>query len=313
MMMPQLKSKKKQQQKSTTAKGRTRILKTADSSSEDEMNPSKLNKSGWISSQMNNESSRIHKNRIKSSSTSTSDESYLVKKSVQGIKKLKSNTSPSSGESDSSVVTGLTQALPLRERVRQRLQLEDSAKEQKEIAHASVVSPPFTRLKPVKDRFQGMDTKNVKTRFSPTAETVQKDSGSEKEVSPATSSIRGTASDVRASQGKTLRTNPRCSGDREPSRGREGDTLISLRMSPVKNEPKQLNASSHVVSTNIPTKTSPPGLSREERLKLAKMKQENFRKKQMAERNTTIPPLSITGQTFLFSRTSTGRFEYDLL
>ena len=179
MMMPQLKSKKKKQQKSTTAKGRTRILKTADSSSKDEMNPSKLNKSGWISSQMNNESSRIHKNRIKSSSTSTSDESYLVKKSVQGINRFKSNTSSSSGESDSPIVSGLTQALPFRERVRQRLQLEDSAKEQKEIAHASVVSPshsspPFTLLKPVKDRFQGMDTKNVKTRFSPTAETVQK-------------------------------------------------------------------------------------------------------------------------------------------
>ena len=301
MMMPQLKSKKKQQQKSTTAKGRTRILKTVDSSSEDEINPSKLNESGWISSQINNQNSRINKNRIKSSSTSASDESYLVKKSVQGTKRLKSNTSSSSAESDS---PGLTQVLPFKERVRQRLQLDTIAKEEKEMVHASAVSPsrsspPFTRLKPVEDKFQRMDTKNVKTSVSPTSKTVQKDSVSEKEFPPSTSSLSRTASDVRASHGKTLRTELRCGSHREPSRGREGDTSISLRTSPVENEHKQSNASSHVVSKN--TKTSPQELSREERLKLAKMKQENFRKKQMAERNQTVPSLSVTGdKTFCF-------------
>ena len=302
MMMPQPKSRKKKQQKSTTAKGRTRILKTADSSSEDEINPSKLNESGWISSQINKQSSRINKNRIKSSSTSASDESYLIKKSVHGIKRLKSNTSSSSADSDSPVGSGLTQALPFEERVRQRLQLDTFAKEEKEMVHASAVSPshsspPFTRLKPGEDKFQRTDTKNVKTSVSPTSKTVQKDLGSEKEFPPSTSSLSRTVSDVRASQGKTLRTEPRCSSHREPSRGREGDTSISLRTSPVNNESKQLNASSHFASKNIATKTSPQELSREERLKLAKMKQENFRKKQMAERNPTLPPSSVIGES----------------
>ena len=292
MMTPQLKSRKKRQPKTTTAKGRTRILKTVDSSSEDEMNLcSNLNKSEWISSQINKEMSRNNKNRVKSSSTSTSDESYLVKKSVQGIKRLKSSTST---ESDSPIVTGLTQTLPLKERVRQRLQQE--AKKENEMTHASVAGPshlPFTRLKPVEEKFQRMDAtmKNVKTSVSPTSQTVGKDSGSEKEFSRSTSSFIRTVSDTRTSQGKTLPAEQHCSSHREPSR----DASLSYRTSPVQNEPKQSNASSHVTSTNIPTKISPQGLSREERLKLAKIKQENFRKKQMTERNPTVPPLSATG------------------
>ena len=315
MMTPQLKSRKKRQPKAATAKGRSRILKTADSSSEDETHPgSNLNKSEWISSQINKEISRSNKNRIKSSSTSTSDEFYLVKKSVQGIKRLKNSTST---ESDSPIVTGLTQALPLKERVRQRLQQEAFAKGEKEMARASAVgpshsSPPFTRLKPVEDKFQRMDAtvKNVKTSVSPTSQTVGKDSGSEKEFSRSTSSLIRTVSDTRASRGKTLPTEQHCSSHREPSRGREGDALLSCRTSLAQDEPKQLNASSHITPTNIPQKTSPQGLSREERLKLAKIKQENFRKKQMTERNPAVPPLSATGDGLFWVFLPVVKFDF---
>ena len=188
----------------------------------------------------------------------------------------------------------------------------------KKMAHVSAVSPshsspPFTRLKPVEDKFQRMDAtvKNVKTSVSHTSQTVGKDSGSEKEFSRSTSSVIRTVSDTRASQAKTLSAEQHYSSLRQPSRGREGDTSLSCRTSPVQDEPKQLNISSHVTSTNIPPKTSPQGLSREERLKLAKIKQENFRKKQMTERSPTVPRLSVTGdRLFCFICPTVVKFEF---
>ena len=149
MPHPSPRKKPKKQSKTTAAKGRTRIVKTMDSSSEDETDTSRLNKTGWISSQVNrNENKGTSKNRIKSSSTSASDESHLFQKPVKITSRLKSSTSSTGPDADSPVVTGLTQMAPLRDRVRQRLELKARTRHEKKKEEPAGNGSPFTRLKP---------------------------------------------------------------------------------------------------------------------------------------------------------------------
>ena len=246
MMMPQRKPKKKRP-KASTAKGRTRILKTADSSSEDDTNgcTRRLDQTQCTSHPRNREN-RLG-NRIQSSSTSTSDESFLRRKSAQGNNRFPSSTSSSSPGVYSPAVTGMAYPPPTDQIMKHDPKLGSIPYKDRAIGANSfrteMASPPFTRLKPNEDISQRKNS-NLKVIPNPVIESMD------------TSAYCNTSS------------------------------------------AKESKVPSHV---DAPSKSShKEGLSREERIKLAKMKQESFRKKQTSTSDPIISISSAEGKTYYF-------------
>ena len=319
----------KKQPKKVTAKGRSRIVKTMDSSSDDDTETTsrgRLNKSEWTSPRGNKLTNKGNsKNRIKSSSTSASDESHLVQKSVEGANKLKSSSTSSTGtEADSPIVTGLTQGVPLRDRVRQRLELEASIKEERKkeeqrkvVIPSAETSPLFTHLKPKAEkqlsekisdaRRLDHNKENVKARFSLTMKSFSESDDEDFNISVGTSSNN---KNFQKEQCMTSPANRSENVNRISPNTSSNSAMNSTRKSPLLHkESKLLNASASCAMRKnvgegayVPRNTSAQErISREERIRLAKMKQEGFRKKHLAQQNQSQTSASVRGTEISFN------------
>ncbi len=263
MMSPEKKPRKAPKSRNmTTATGRNRIMKTDDSSSEEETTQDHCRESAWQRTDLKSKGETSKKSRSTEKSSNLSDATHQTSR-------------------DDSFETGLTQMPPLRDRVRQRLNLEArSEASPREQQH----SRSFTKLRTDKS----LPTKAGTTARDKSGISVVNSDRSRDPV-PVTSDR---TQSIAQHNSRTLQS-------------RVPDTGSDLRSRSPGAGPVEMQANVCSRSDN-PRNIIPRPLPKEERIRLAKLKQEQFRRTHVTQQSTVVSVPSSTSCVPDFSASSTG-------